>query len=71
MSIIHRKAIADFVPGPSLPVATLAGLLARLVRLHDRYQQRLDLAELDDRMLADIGVTPAQARRECARSFWD
>lgn len=34
-------------------------------------RQRRDLAGLDDRALADIGITPAAARRECSRPFWD
>ena len=34
-------------------------------------QQRRQLAQLDDRMLHDIGITRAEAHREAARSFWD
>lgn len=41
-----------------------------LVRWHDRYLQRLALAELDERLLADIGVSPEEARRERAQPFW-
>jgi uncharacterized protein YjiS (DUF1127 family) len=33
-------------------------------------RQRRALAELDDRLLRDIGVTSAQARRETAKPFW-
>lgn len=32
---------------------------------------RIALSELTDDQLADIGVTPAEARREAARPFWD
>ncbi len=32
---------------------------------------RRDLAELDDRMLADIGVSRGEAMQEAARSFLD
>ena len=35
-----------------------------------RSRQRHDLAELDDRMLEDIGVTRAQAGREIDKPFW-
>jgi uncharacterized protein YjiS (DUF1127 family) len=35
-----------------------------------RNRQRHQLANLDDRMLWDIGVTRAQAARECAKPFW-
>lgn len=57
------------------PTAALAGFVRRLRRLPralaamlERWNQRHDLADLDDRMLADIGVTRAEADRECARS---
>jgi uncharacterized protein YjiS (DUF1127 family) len=36
----------------------------------ERSRQRRALAELDDRLLRDIGVTSAQARREAAKPFW-
>ena len=35
-----------------------------------RSHQRRALAELDDRMLRDIGVTRSQAQREAAKPFW-
>lgn len=35
----------------------------------DRQRQREALADLDDRLLADIGVSRANAEAECAR--WD
>jgi uncharacterized protein YjiS (DUF1127 family) len=31
---------------------------------------RLALAELTDEQLADIGVTPAEAKREASQPFW-
>lgn len=43
-------------------------VLAVLRGCRDRWNQRHDLADLDDRLLADIGVTRAEAERECARS---
>jgi uncharacterized protein YjiS (DUF1127 family) len=45
-------------------------LLSRLAAWHRRHRQRLDLAELDDHLLADIGVTPQEARHEGAKPFW-
>jgi uncharacterized protein YjiS (DUF1127 family) len=41
-----------------------------LARWYQRRRQRLDLAELDDHLLADIGVTREEVRRECAVPFW-
>jgi uncharacterized protein YjiS (DUF1127 family) len=36
----------------------------------ERSRQRRALAELDDRLLRDIGLTRDEARRECANPFW-
>jgi uncharacterized protein YjiS (DUF1127 family) len=36
----------------------------------DRARQRQALADLDDRMLNDIGITRSEARREAAKPFW-
>jgi uncharacterized protein YjiS (DUF1127 family) len=41
-----------------------------LLRLEDRRRQRLALAELDERLLADIGVSRTQARNEADKPFW-
>ncbi|HKW55695.1 MAG TPA: DUF1127 domain-containing protein [Stellaceae bacterium] len=35
-----------------------------------RAQSRTQLAHLDQRELRDIGLTPAEAARECAKPFW-
>ena len=45
--------------------------LAHFVRhcLH-RHRQRLDLDALDDAALRDIGLSPEDVRRECAKPFW-
>ncbi|MCB1833484.1 MAG: DUF1127 domain-containing protein [Geminicoccaceae bacterium] len=34
-------------------------------------RERKELAKLDDRALADLGLTLADARRESRRPFWD
>ena len=41
-----------------------------LARARTRRAGRLALMELDDRLLADIGITRAQARREAQMPFW-
>ncbi|WP_192258674.1 DUF1127 domain-containing protein [Mesorhizobium caraganae] len=41
-----------------------------LARWYDRHLQRLDLAEIDDHMLRDLGLTRRDVRRECAKTFW-
>lgn len=49
-------------------LAGLAGFLRRAVAIR---RSRAALAALSPDQLRDIGVTPAQARRESARPFWD
>ncbi|RWM16067.1 MAG: DUF1127 domain-containing protein [Mesorhizobium sp.] len=44
--------------------------LRLLARWYDRHLQRLDLAEIDEHLLRDLGLTPEDVRRECAKSFW-
>jgi uncharacterized protein YjiS (DUF1127 family) len=45
-------------------------VLATLVRWRDRARQRRQLAQLDARGWADIGVTRSDAIKECAKPFW-
>ncbi|TIP93580.1 MAG: DUF1127 domain-containing protein [Mesorhizobium sp.] len=44
--------------------------LRLLARWYDRHLQRLDLAEIDEHLLRDLGMTPEDVRRECAKYFW-
>ncbi len=37
---------------------------------HDRYTQRRELLQLDDRLLDDIGLTRADAEAEAGKPFW-
>ncbi len=46
----------------------VAALLAEMVR---RVRTRARLEELDERMLRDVGMTPAQAAREAAKAPWE
>ena len=48
----------------------LGGLANFLRTWVQRSRQRRALAELDDRLLRDIGLTPSQAEREAAKPFW-
>lgn len=45
-------------------------LVDTLLTWQDRAQQRYRLAEMDNRMLKDIGVSHASARAEAAKPFW-
>lgn len=54
----------------SLPAPYRRPRLSVLAML-DVWRQRRALARLDARMLADIGVTEAEALKEAARPIWD
>jgi uncharacterized protein YjiS (DUF1127 family) len=41
-----------------------------IVSRYERWLQRQDLAELDDHLLRDIGISPNDVARECAKPFW-
>jgi uncharacterized protein YjiS (DUF1127 family) len=41
-----------------------------IVQYEEKRLSRIALSELTDEQLADIGVTPSEARREAARPFW-
>lgn len=68
----------------SLPIGTIQprGMVSRLkavcfrfvvwiVGREEKRLSRIALSELTDDQLADIGVTPAEARREAAQPFWN
>jgi len=41
-----------------------------LARAYGRYRQRQALAELDDHLLDDLGLSRTDVARECAKSWW-
>jgi uncharacterized protein YjiS (DUF1127 family) len=47
------------------------GLFSLLWRAASLRRQRAQVASMSDRMLADIGLTRAEALREAARPVWD
>ncbi len=49
----------------------IGGLIAPLFAAHDVWRQRRTLADLDDHLLADIGLTRHEATSEAARPIWD
>lgn len=62
--------IAPFRPALRIGGRLRLAPLKTFARWYDRYVQRRTLAELDARMLADIGVTPEKARQEIRKPFW-
>ena len=58
-------------PAPSrLPKLPLRSPLDLLAAWDARRRARLHFATLDDRALADVGLTRDQQRIECAKPFW-
>ena len=64
---IRLPAAAPSLHAFRLDLRALAGLPRRLAC---RLRQRRRLAELDDRMLRDIGVSRAQAVEQAQRPWW-
>ena len=59
-------------PGVLRQVAVWTGwLLGRLRGRFAKYRSRRALAQLDDRLLEDVGITQKARQRELSRSFWD
>jgi len=52
------------------PVSVVAVVRDRLARAWRNFTTRRDLAEMDDRMLKDLGISRAQAHFEANRSIW-
>ncbi|BBK37404.1 hypothetical protein STAQ_24820 [Allostella sp. ATCC 35155] len=58
--------------GLSLSLKTLAmAAMAAMATWNDRARERRMLGQLDDRMLADVGLTRAQVWRETGKGFWE
>lgn len=53
-----------------VPGLGLLGLFDRLDRAQVRYRQMRSLERLDEHLMRDIGITPADIRRELRRSLW-
>lgn len=58
-------------PCTALPARRSRGMLPRLRLAFGVAAQRHRLTRLDDALLADIGLTRAQAEAEARRGFWD
>lgn len=60
-----------------MTVARLGGVIARframldlLFKWQGRARQRRELMQRSDRLLEDIGISRADARREASKPFW-
>lgn len=45
-------------------------VLRKLAFMHERWRQRQHLRELDDRLLADVGLSRREALKEARKPFW-
>ena len=66
--LIAPRTYTTWHPQHETP-ALVAGYLT-IKRWIERTRQRRALASLDDAMLRDIGITRAEAARECEKPFW-
>jgi uncharacterized protein YjiS (DUF1127 family) len=69
-----NRAIVDLPTRSTLGSASLGSVLwrgrATLRTWLIRRRQRRALGDLDDHLLRDIGLTPAEVARERAKRFW-
>lgn len=63
--------MADFSCTSTSPLSSHRPRQSGLMDYLALWQQRRALARMDARQLADIGVTPEEARAEAARPVWD
>jgi uncharacterized protein YjiS (DUF1127 family) len=67
-----QSAFRFFAPPPQARRFRLwPALVATVVVWRQCRQTRRHLATLDDRALADLGLSRAQRRSECAKSSWE
>ncbi|MNG00899.1 hypothetical protein D3C84_838570 [compost metagenome] len=60
---------AEFTQQP-IPAAWPLRLIATLLLWRQRARTRRQLAQLDERLLADAGITTGERAAELARPFW-
>ncbi|HEV2185969.1 MAG TPA: DUF1127 domain-containing protein [Stellaceae bacterium] len=70
--VAFERAMRGGWPSPRRggPAELFHAALALIRQWRERARQRRQLARLDVRMLRDIGLTAAEAERECEKPFW-
>lgn len=70
MSHIVHQAPAHRGPRADILMSGIDRFFDTLSQWRMRMATRRDLARLDDRMLSDIGVSPADVDHEVSKHFW-
>jgi uncharacterized protein YjiS (DUF1127 family) len=70
MPVFPAIAVPRQLPRTRAPLAVLCRFARWCLLCHARAEQRRRLAELDERMLKDVGITPAEAALESAKPWW-
>ena len=77
IALIHHKNTGDMMTQLThaahpmhRTIRAKGSVLGRFVQAYAAWQQRKQLATLDDAALTDIGITRAQAQAEAARPLW-
>lgn len=65
----HLAFLSASAPLP-MPARLALAVAVLMTKWSKRHRTRQRLAELDDRMLKDIGVSRAEAHRESTLPFW-
>jgi uncharacterized protein YjiS (DUF1127 family) len=65
----HQQARGWWSSGDAL-MGTVRKIAHEVRSWIERSRQRRALQDLDDRLLNDIGLSRDEARRECAKLFW-
>ena len=61
------ELINDYTAAPAAPLRRWLRVLGAWI---ERSRQRHALADLDNRLLDDVGITRSAAAREIAKPFW-
>jgi uncharacterized protein YjiS (DUF1127 family) len=70
MLVLHLPELAVRRRRTAAALAALRRFARWCALCYARAEQRRRLADLDERMLKDVGITPEQAREESAKPWW-